>query len=112
MFSIVGPLASAKAFDILGVHVSTSPLASVPPPQPWEDRAACRYRDPTLFFGPNRFEPKHERLSREAAAVEICRSCTVRRECLVYAQDAGEVFGVWGGLTETDRKAGNVSVVA
>ncbi|MFT5224121.1 MAG: WhiB family redox-sensing transcriptional regulator [Glaciecola sp.] len=112
MFSIVEPLAFARGFDILGAHVSISPLASVPPPQPWEDRAACRDQDPTLFFGPNRFEPKHERLSREAAAVEICRSCTVRRECLVYAQDASEVFGVWGGLTETDRKTGHVSVVA
>lgn len=92
--------------------MSFSPLASIGTEQPWEDRAACRDHDATLFFGPNRFEPKQERLAREAAAKEVCRGCTVRSECLVYARDAGEMFGVWGGLSESDRRDQDLSGVA
>lgn len=84
--------------------MSFSPLASVETVRPWEDRAACRDHDATLFFGPNRFEPKHERLAREAAAKDVCSTCTVTKDCLAYADEAGEQFGVWGGLSESDRK--------
>ncbi len=72
----------------------------------WEDRAACRDHDASLFFGPNRFEPKQERLAREASAKAVCSGCSVRKECLQYADEAGEVFGVWGGLSESDRRDG------
>jgi WhiB family redox-sensing transcriptional regulator len=71
----------------------------------WEGRAACRGHDPSLFFGPNRFEPKRERLAREAAAKEICRRCPVRTECGQHALVTGESFGVWGGLGEAERRA-------
>jgi WhiB family redox-sensing transcriptional regulator len=70
----------------------------------WEGRAACRGRDPVLFFGPNRFEPKRERLAREEAARAVCRSCPVMVPCREYAVSSGEAFGVWGGLAETDRR--------
>lgn len=92
--------------------MSFSPLASLDIVQPWEDRAACRERDATLFFGPNRFEPKQERLAREASAKAVCSTCTVKSDCLQYAKDAGEVFGVWGGLSETDRRDVGLSGVA
>lgn len=92
--------------------MSFSPLASLETALPWEDRAACRDRDATLFFGPNRFEPKQERLAREAAAKDVCRSCSVKADCLSYASAAGEMFGVWGGLSETDRRDMGLSGVA
>lgn len=92
--------------------MSFSPLASLETAQAWEDAAACRDHDATLFFGPNRFEPKQERLAREAAAKEVCSTCTVRSECLAYADDAGEMFGVWGGLSESDRRDRDLSGAA
>lgn len=71
--------------------------------QRWERDAACRGKDPSLFFGPNRFEPKRERLAREDVAKGICRTCTVTAECRDMAVALGEPFGVWGGLGEKER---------
>lgn len=73
----------------------------------WEQRAACRGHDPSLFFGPNRFEPKRERLAREAAAKDVCRRCPVQVPCREHALATGEAFGVWGGLGESERRTGN-----
>lgn len=73
------------------------------PIRTWERDAACRGKDPSLFFGPNRFEPKRERLAREDAAKSICSRCTVTRECREAAIESGESFGVWGGLGEKER---------
>ena len=70
----------------------------------WEVAASCRSHDPTLFFGPNRFEPKRERLAREAAAKEVCATCPALEACRDYALRNGEVYGVWGGLGEADRR--------
>jgi WhiB family redox-sensing transcriptional regulator len=42
----------------------------------------------------------------QAEAVEWCRSCPVRAECLAYAAAAGEREGVWGGTTPGDRGFG------
>lgn len=74
-------------------------------PDGWERTARCRAHDPTLFFGPNRFEPKRERLEREAEAKEICSTCPALQACREYAITSGEVYGVWGGLGEADRRA-------
>lgn len=71
----------------------------------WGERAACRGVDPTLFFGPNRFEAKHERLARETKAKAICAACPVIEPCRDHALRRGESFGVWGGLGEADRRA-------
>jgi WhiB family redox-sensing transcriptional regulator len=70
----------------------------------WQIRAACRGPHATVFFPPPRFERKHERLAREAGAKQICLTCTVRRECLEYALSIREPHGIWGGLTENERK--------
>ena len=80
-------------------------LISEMPAESWEDAAKCRSHDPTLFFGPNRFEPKRERLEREAAAKAVCATCPAMRECREYAVRNGEIYGVWGGLGEADRRA-------
>lgn len=71
----------------------------------WEGEARCRTEDAGLFFGPNRFEPKHERLAREAAAKTICATCPVVAPCRQHALAEGEFYGVWGGLGEADRRA-------
>jgi WhiB family redox-sensing transcriptional regulator len=71
----------------------------------WELTASCRSHDPTLFFGPNRFEPKRERLEREAEAKAICAGCPALIACREHALTAGELYGVWGGLGEGDRRS-------
>ena len=72
--------------------------------QSWEHRASCRGHDPSLFFGPNRFEPKRERLAREQAAKDVCMRCPVQLPCREHALATGEAFGVWGGLGEAERR--------
>ncbi|WP_083441184.1 WhiB family transcriptional regulator [Nitriliruptor alkaliphilus] len=71
----------------------------------WALTARCRGEDPTLFFGPNRFEPKRERLTREAAAKAVCAGCPALAECREHALTEGELYGVWGGLGESDRRS-------
>ncbi|WP_354644825.1 WhiB family transcriptional regulator [Kitasatospora camelliae] len=70
----------------------------------WQLRAACRTTDTDLFFHPSgeRGTPHDE---REQAAVAVCARCPVRSECRRYALAAREPYGVWGGLTEDERRA-------
>ena len=70
----------------------------------WRDEAACRDADTDLFFGPAA-EFVTARQQREAEAKAICAGCPVRLECLAYALDSGEAYGVWGGATEDERRA-------
>lgn len=62
----------------------------------WQERANCLGVDPDLFF------PERGASTREAKAV--CRGCEVRLECLEYALGHGEKFGIWGGLSERERR--------
>lgn len=64
--------------------------------RPWMVFGACRDMDPDLFF------PQSSHDARAATAV--CRTCAVRTECLEYSLEARESFGVWGGLTEKQRR--------
>jgi WhiB family redox-sensing transcriptional regulator len=82
-----------------------SRLASLEAEMRWQDRAACKGMDPILFFGPEHAETVKEKREREDAAKAICNACPVRSECLDYALDAKEAYGIWGGMTELERKA-------
>lgn len=64
--------------------------------QGWQDEANCLGVDPDLFF------PERGASTREAK--EVCRGCTVRLDCLEYALVNGEKFGIWGGLSERERR--------
>jgi WhiB family redox-sensing transcriptional regulator len=71
----------------------------------WQFQAACRGEDSSLFFAPNYFERREEKLAREARAKAFCDRCSVRTDCLEYALDVREAHGVWGGLNELERRA-------
>ena len=71
----------------------------------WATKAACRGPHAVVFFPPAHAERKEERIAREQAAKEICRPCPVRQECLDYAIRIREAHGIWGGLSEAERKA-------
>lgn len=62
----------------------------------WQDRAACRDRDTDLFYDCDEIGMRR--------ALAVCAGCEVRDECLAAAMTRREVFGVWGGTTETERR--------
>lgn len=70
----------------------------------WQLRAACRGPQAVVFFPPSYVERKDERNGREREAKSICRSCSVRPDCLEYALRIREPHGIWGGLNESERK--------
>jgi WhiB family transcriptional regulator, redox-sensing transcriptional regulator len=85
-------------------HMALSPRNDLDR-QIWLRDAACREpQTASVFYAPPRFERKEDRLRRERAAKAICVQCSVRNECLEFAIETGETFGVWGGLTETERR--------
>jgi WhiB family transcriptional regulator, redox-sensing transcriptional regulator len=65
-------------------------------PDQWQDRALCAQTDPEAFF------PEKGGSTREAK--KICLGCEVRAECLDYALAHDERFGIWGGLSERERR--------
>jgi WhiB family redox-sensing transcriptional regulator len=69
----------------------------------WWAEAACRGTDPELFFPDGGSTSSSRR--QEARAKEICASCPVSRQCLVWALGTGQPAGVWGGATESERRA-------
>lgn len=71
----------------------------------WRESAACLPHPAVLFFGMDDNESASERRTREDEAKSICATCVVRTECLEYALDMREPYGIWGGLTELERKA-------
>ncbi len=68
----------------------------------WQLHAACRGRDTEQFFHPEN-ERGPRRLAREAAAKAVCAECPVIRECAAHALRTREPYGIWGGLSETER---------
>ena len=57
----------------------------------WQLKAACRGPQARVFF-------------REGRAKAICRTCSVKKDCLDYAVRIREQHGIWGGLSESERK--------
>lgn len=68
----------------------------------WRSRAACRGEDPELFFPVGSSEPAA--LAQIAGAKAICARCPVREACLRFALYTGQDYGIWGGLTEDERR--------
>ena len=67
----------------------------------WWSRAACATADPDLFFPITHAGPA---LRQVAKAKAVCARCQIQPECLRYALDAGSIQGVWGGMTEEERR--------
>lgn len=72
-------------------------LAGLGERKPWVDHAICAQTDPEMFFpekGGSTRDPK-----------KVCQGCTVRAECLEDALERDERFGIWGGLSERERRS-------
>tara|TARA_R100000278_G_C5361113_1_gene125411 strand:+ start:260 stop:565 length:306 start_codon:yes stop_codon:yes gene_type:complete len=63
----------------------------------WKNKGACVGVEQDIFFP--------ERGSSTRLAKAVCRRCEVQEECLEYAVNNGEKFGIWGGLSERERRA-------
>jgi WhiB family redox-sensing transcriptional regulator len=62
----------------------------------WQEFSNCLGVDPDLFF------PERGASTREAK--EVCRNCVVQGDCLEYALANSEKFGIWGGMSERERR--------
>ena len=62
----------------------------------WQERALCAQTDPEAFFP--------EKGGSTGEAKKVCLYCDVRGECLEYALAHDERFGIWGGLSERERR--------
>jgi WhiB family redox-sensing transcriptional regulator len=65
-------------------------------PLPWMQQAKCLWAEPDTFF------PEKGGSTKEAK--RICALCEVRTECLEFALANDERFGIWGGLSERERR--------
>jgi WhiB family redox-sensing transcriptional regulator len=68
----------------------------------WRDQAACLTADPGLFFPVGNTGPAVDQIEKAKA---VCGRCTVSEMCLQYALDTNQDSGVWGGLSEDERRA-------
>jgi WhiB family redox-sensing transcriptional regulator len=67
----------------------------------WRDQALCRDTDPELFFPVG---TTGLALSAIDEAKQVCGECLVQTECLDFALDTNQDSGVWGGLSEEERR--------
>lgn len=68
----------------------------------WRTRAACRDKDPELFFPVGNTGLSYQQIEE---AKLVCRSCKVSDSCLRCALETNQDYGVWGGLSEEERRS-------
>jgi WhiB family redox-sensing transcriptional regulator len=68
----------------------------------WQNRAECRDTDPELFFPVGNTGPAVYQIEE---AKRVCMKCEVREQCLEWALDNSLDHGVWGGMSEDERRA-------
>lgn len=67
----------------------------------WYLESACLGKGSEMFFADS--GDKRECLRKEAKAKNICRQCPVAAECLMYAMQNGEIYGIWGSFSPKER---------
>jgi WhiB family redox-sensing transcriptional regulator len=91
---------SQKTFKNLAHEVELSPAEIFDRPESWQERGRCTdlpsRKIDALFFP--------ERGGSTKAARALCSECCVKAECLEYALENREGFGIWGGTSERDRR--------
>jgi WhiB family transcriptional regulator, redox-sensing transcriptional regulator len=90
------PSDAAQAAGNLATVVDIFAAVDDEGPLSWQERALCAQTDPEAFF------PEKGGSTREAK--KVCGSCEVRSDCLDYALANDERFGIWGGLSERERR--------
>ncbi|MEU7088046.1 WhiB family transcriptional regulator [Streptomyces achromogenes] len=83
------------------VRTSYAPSADLPVNTNWRENGACRDEDPELFFPIGSTGPA---LLQIEEAKAVCRRCPVLETCGQWALETHEPHGVWGGMSEDDRR--------
>jgi len=68
----------------------------------WRDKSACLTVDPELYFPDCNTGPALDQIDK---AKQVCAQCPVVENCLQYAIESNQDSGVWGGLSEDERRA-------
>jgi WhiB family redox-sensing transcriptional regulator len=68
----------------------------------WRHDSACREEDPEMFFPVGTTGPAQLQVTE---AKSVCHRCPVASDCLAWALASGQDFGVWGGMSEDERRA-------
>jgi WhiB family redox-sensing transcriptional regulator len=84
------------------VSILASSLALAASDDTWRDHALCRDTDPELFFP---IGTTGNALLAIDYAKRVCSQCAVVQECLDFALDTNQDSGIWGGLSEEERRA-------
>jgi WhiB family redox-sensing transcriptional regulator len=92
----VHELMAVDSVTIVDAELVDEVTGDLPEELAWQERALCAQTDPEAFF------PEKGGSTREAK--RVCMSCDVRAECLTYALANDERFGIWGGLSERERR--------
>jgi WhiB family transcriptional regulator, redox-sensing transcriptional regulator len=71
-------------------------------PASWAAQGSCQHSDPELFFPVSASGPSAGQVAKAKA---VCIRCPVRTECLEFALESGQDFGVWGGVSEGERRS-------
>ena len=71
----------------------------------WRSKAACLDKDPELFFPPSDDDTSVIVARHRIAVAPLCGRCPVATECLRWALDSGQDYGLWAATTPTDRRA-------
>ena len=83
------------------MSIPASSLALGAADQEWRDHALCRHTDPELFFPVGTTGMALLQIDR---AKQVCGECTVRLECLEFSLTTNQDSGIWGGLSEEERR--------
>jgi WhiB family redox-sensing transcriptional regulator len=94
------PTNSPKTFGVR--RLKCVPTLTKETPMDWRDKSACLTVDPELFFPVGNTGPALDQIEK---AKQICAQCPVIENCLQYAMDSNQDSGVWGGLSEDERRA-------
>ena len=87
-----------EAIQASRINEAPSPISSallITPPE-WMEDALCAQTDPELFFP--------EKGGSTRGAKSVCRPCPVTVECLAYALEHEDRYGIYGGLSERERR--------
>ena len=76
-------------------------MTATPGTTNWRSAGACLSADPDLFFPISARGPAEQQIAK---AKLICAGCAVRLECLEFAMNHDQLFGIWGGTTPEDRQ--------
>lgn len=87
--------------QLQAISTTVPPNRGVTDPPMWRDGAACRDTDPGLFFPVGQTGPAIEHIAKAKA---VCDTCSVQIDCLEFALMTNQDAGIWGGLTEDERR--------